>query len=141
MTPVETLTHAGVTVTLVRTDPPGVSPARWYQARRYQVLWYDVFLSHITGDRGEKIGGVERFKTLSGAKPTTRVDLRTPLTTRQYRQLKWRYYTDDYAPASSTVYGIRRPAIEDLLRNTARLSGLGRDDIKRLSYVGTPSRR
>jgi hypothetical protein len=78
MTPVETLTHAGVTVTLVRTDPPGVSPARWYQARRYQVLWYDVFLSHITGDRGEKIGGVERFKTLSGAKPTGRTPRTDP---------------------------------------------------------------
>jgi len=128
---VESITHAGVTVTLVRTDPPGVVvPARWYQARKYDVQWYDVFLSHVDGERGDKIGGVERFKTKGGGRASA-----IPSANRQYNQLRWRYYTDDYAPATTMAYATRRAALEDLLRNSPGLADVHRRDIKRLTEV------
>lgn len=136
---VETLTHAGVTVTLVRTDAPGVIPARWYEARKYDVQ-YSVFLSRIADEQGERIGGVERFKTLVGAKPRSRGAPSGPFTRRQYKGFRWRYYTDDYAPATAMEYVTRRAALEDLLRNTKALSDLHRREIKSLSYVGDERR-
>jgi len=136
---VESITHAGVTVTLVRTDPPGVIPAKWYQARKYDMQWFDVLVSRVEGDQGQKVGGVERFKTVVGprAKPTS---LGTPGPSRQVKQFRWRYYTDDYKPATRMEYTTRRTALEDLLRTTSELADLQRPDIKVLASVGANKR-